>query len=263
MIPNAKITSGRDRRLSDWVERSRGDGDLVVIDGAKLVGEALDRRLPIEALLLGRSLGEDRAAEFSRRAGPDRVFLVDEHLEKQLTSTTSPRGAILVVRRPDPLALDEIRIRPGALLVVLDGVQDPGNAGAAIRVAEAAGASAVALSSGSARAFSPRVVRASAGSVLRIPILEKLDELPDASSPGGWNQVALEAGAGNPITTALPARPLALVFGSEGQGLSDRFSAADRRSIPMSGAGSSLSVLSAISVALWVVTGFGGSIPSE
>jgi TrmH family RNA methyltransferase len=257
------IRSARDRLLSDWIERSRGDADLVVVDGPKLVEEALSARTAAEAILFTRELDEERRGALLRMAGSLPSFLLDDRLEKPLTGTSSPRGVALLCRRPPAPSLEELRGGASPLLLVLDGIQDPGNAGALVRVAEAAGVTGIALSSGSARAFSPRAVRAAAGSALRLPILEKLDCLAGPSRPDGWNQIALDAGSSTPIDAPPPPFPLAIVAGSEGRGLSGRFGDAEGRRIPMSGGGSSLAVLSAVSVALFVITGFGGGAPTR
>lgn len=256
------IRSAKDRDLATWIERSRGDGDLVVLDGPKPVTEALERGLGAEVLLLGDDLAADAAASLRNRAAaagiPVRVL--ESRLEGKLTDTRSPRGAVLLVPRPAPVDVRSLR-GPDALLLVLDGVQDPGNAGALARVAEAAGCAGVAFAPGSARPFSPRVVRASAGALLRLPVVGQLDSLPPLPERDGWSQLSLDAAADRPVTAPLPPRPLAVIAGSEGRGLSGRFPAAEPRSIPMSGRGESLAVLSAVSVALWVWTGFAPEVP--
>lgn len=258
------IRSAKDRDLASWIERSRGDGDLAVLDGAKPVSEALDRGLRAEALLLGDDLEDGAAASLRGRAAAAGIPVrrLESRLEGKLTDTRSPRGAILLVPRPAPVDVRTLR-GPEALLLVLDGVQDPGNAGALARVAEAAGCDGIAFAPGSARPFSPRVVRASAGALLRLPVVGQLESLPAPPDPEGWNQLALDATAPRPVTAPLPSRPLAVVAGSEGRGLTGRFPAAEPRSIPMRGRGESLAVLSAVSVALWVWTGFAPPAPDR
>jgi len=258
MTAEPKIKSRRDRRLEDWISRSRGDGDLVVLDGVKLVREALQTEIEFEALLLGDSLPAEVAAGLASSAKRRPLLRIESRLEKSLTGTSSPRGAILVVHKPatSDLRRRQVQANERAVLVVLVGVQDPGNAGSIIRVAEAAGSIGVALSSGSARAFSPRAVRASAGSVLRLPIWEKFDSLETVGAPDSFRAIALDADADRSITDPLPSGFSVLVAGSEGNGLSGRFAPVEARRIPMAGGGSSLSVLSAVSVALWVLTGY-------
>jgi TrmH family RNA methyltransferase len=122
-------------------------------------------------------------------------------------------------------------------VVFLFGVQDPGNLGAIVRVAEAAGASGVVGASGSADFFHPRAVRASAGSVLRIPVSGRVSFEPfaaDAKAAGRSIAGAVAEGGDDPFVEPIPARSV-LVVGSEGRGLpAGAYRYLDRRlTIPM------------------------------
>src|SRR5579875_1704031 len=95
-------------------------------------------------------------------------------LEAALASTAATQGVIALVR-PPRWTVEQL-LRGKSLVVVLDGVQDPGNAGAIVRAAEAFGATGVAFLKGSASAYNPKSLRASAGSIFRLPIVAAADE---------------------------------------------------------------------------------------
>ena len=244
MIPDADrpVTSAKDPRLEQWVERSRGDGDLVVVDGPKLVREALAAKLPAELLLLGELSDEDAGA-IARAAAGIATLRIEGRLERKLTDTASPRGAVLLAKKPDAAPLPPAT--SGAFLAVLDGIQDPGNAGGIVRAAYAFGAAAVVFAAGTARPFSPKVVRASAGTILRIPACTATAEDLDAA---GWRTLLLDGDSAVAIDAPLPDGGVAVVVGSEGQGLSGAFRG-EARSIPTVRPIESLAALSAASIA--------------
>jgi TrmH family RNA methyltransferase len=137
-------------------------------------------------------------------------------------------------------------------VVVCVDVRDPGNAGAVIRVAHAAGADAVVCSQGTVDPFNPKTVRASAGSVLHIPIVMVGDaaEALDALRGHGLRCLAAVSKGGTRYTDVDLTSPLALVLGNEASGLpshlEDRLDA--RLTIPMGGGAESLNVSTAAAV---------------
>ena len=103
-----------------------------------------------------------------------RVVSVSEAMFAKLASTETPQGVIALVRPPH-WTLDQL-VRGKPLVVVLDGVQDPGNAGAIVRAAEAFGATGVAFLKGTVNPYNPKCLRASAGSMFRLPVVAGIDE---------------------------------------------------------------------------------------
>lgn len=165
----------------------------------------------------------------------------------------SPRGLLAVSHLPrgGPEALSPPR---DAVCLYLEAIQDPGNLGALARVAEAFGAAALVLSAGCAHPNHPRALRASAGSLLRLPIavdatIGALDRQWPA--PPTWAALAAHGG-GVPDGAAAP-RPLVLALGAEGSGLSPALAArADRTwTIPLGGRVESLNVAVAAAIALF------------
>ncbi len=160
----------------------------------------------------GKSLVEE-----SRRA-PTRLF-TDPVTVTKLSTLSTPTGPIALFPFLD-VPVDEL-LRSRDLIVLLDGVQDPGNVGTAIRAAHAFGAG-VALSRGTADLYNPKTVRATMGSLFHTPVARELDAtrfLDEAHAAGFVSAAAMPVGG--TAFAELPVGKLVLVVGSEGAGLSE------------------------------------------
>jgi TrmH family RNA methyltransferase len=133
----------------------------------------------------------------------------------------SPQPVLMLVRRPDPppgAGLAE----PGAVPLVVGavGIQDPGNLGSLLRTADAAGATAFVVAQGSADPFHPRAVRATMGSIFRLPLfLDTARNLFRQLRERGLRLIGAQPDAGLPYDRCDLARPTAILLGSEGTGL--------------------------------------------
>jgi RNA methyltransferase, TrmH family len=199
---------------------------------------------------------------------PDRVFVEPEALSAELDAALRDAAVDPVLVQTGALArvLDTGTPRPVAavvalpahgletalatdLAVVLVDVADPGNVGTLIRTAEAAGAGAVVCCGATADPFAPKAVRASAGSILRVPVVvdQQVDAVLDALGSAGTATLGLAAGAGAAYDAVDLRAPVALVLGSEAHGLTP--AVADRVdrlvSVPMAGRVESLNVATA------------------
>ncbi|MEX0913449.1 MAG: RNA methyltransferase [Demequina sp.] len=167
---------------------------------------------------------------------------------------------VLAVLDTSGVSLDEVIAGSPRLVAVLSHVRDPGNAGTAIRTADAAGADAVVLAGESVDPTNPKVVRASAGSLFHLPVVRSLP-LEDALAAlqGAGLQVWTADGGGDVDLAALQTSgaelelPTAWVFGNEAWGLtSDDLALADARvCIPIYGKAESLNLSTAVSVCLY------------
>jgi TrmH family RNA methyltransferase len=243
------------RRLSRR-RSARTDSGSFVIDGPVLVGEALDAGLRIDAVYV--ELGDDgrvpaeihAVADRAERRGATRHDLFAGVLAGA-ADTVTPHGIAAVASFP------RSRTDLGAVLgaeggggagpvVVLAGVGDPGNAGTLLRSAEAAGARAVVATAGSVDLFAPKVVRASAGSVFRVPVVVDagIDDLLLALAGAGVTTVGTAADAVVPYDRTDLTAPLALVLGNEAHGLDPALARQldSTVSIPMAGEVESLNV---------------------
>jgi RNA methyltransferase, TrmH family len=174
---NAAVITSRENR---WLKRFRsalagehGDEGIVGVEGVRLVEAALGSGQPVEALLVSESGARHlpRVAPVLTSDVP--VLRTSDKLFASAADTQTPQGIAVLIR--PRLATIEHLITGSALLVVLVGVQDPGNVGTIVRAAEAFGASGAATcpadGMGTADPFGPKALRASAGSALRLPIV--------------------------------------------------------------------------------------------
>jgi TrmH family RNA methyltransferase len=186
------------------------------------------------------------------------VVVVSDRVAATLSDTVTPQGVIAVVR---PSPVDVAAVLAGAQLVaVLDRANDPGNAGTAIRTADAAGADAVILTQGSVDPYNGKCVRASAGSVFAVPLLTGIEParaLELAAGDGERTTIATTVDADDDlddlIDTGVLGGPTAWVFGSEAHGLDPAVAGAAQRRvrIPMYGAAESLNLATSVAICLY------------
>ncbi len=203
----------------------------LLLEGEKTILDAVAAGVALDHLLHDASIKPGRLAALTS-AHPR---LVSRAVLERLADSRTPQHLLAVARRRD-VPVDEILGRPGPVVFVF-GIQDPGNLGAIVRVAEAAGAAGVLGAPGSADFFHPRAVRASAGSVLRVPVSGRVSFEPfaaDARAAGRPICGAVAAGGEDVFAAALDPRAV-LVVGAEGGGLpAGAYRYLDRRlTIPM------------------------------
>ncbi len=154
------LTRGRERR----------ETGCCLVEGATLLGEALAAGCVPELVAVEEALIEDRSVRAARAAGAE-VVTIDERSAARVSDREQARGLLAVV--PVPATWDGSSGVPATgpvLVVALCGLQDPGNVGTLLRSARAFGATAVVTMAGTADAFGPKVVRASAGAVFGLAL---------------------------------------------------------------------------------------------
>ncbi|CAN5328051.1 RNA methyltransferase [soil metagenome] len=223
-------------------------GDAFLVEGPGPVREAAGRLRTLFAT--PDALARERdTAERARVAGAE-VVAVSERVLATLATTGTPQGLVGVATLP--VAALDAALGAGTLVVVLAGVGDPGNAGTVVRSADAAGASAVAVTAGSVDVRNPKAVRASAGSLFHLPVVEEREwhAVAAACRAAGLQLVAADA-AGDVLHTEVDLTvPTALVFGNEARGL-DRKVAADcdvMARVPILGRAESLNLAATVAI---------------
>jgi TrmH family RNA methyltransferase len=206
-----------------------------VIEGPLLVGEALSAGWPIEAQFVAPGVTPVAAADGTvhelARGVAERV--AD-------TETTSGLFAVVPIPTPDPAVLER-----AGLVVVADRVSDPGNLGTILRSAEAAGADAMVVTSGTVDVYNPKVVRASAGAVFHLPVVPAgLGEVRRS----GLRVVGTSSHRGTPHTAADWTGRVAIVAGGEAGGLEDAAPVDEWVRIEHHGRAESLNVAMALTV---------------
>jgi TrmH family RNA methyltransferase len=243
-MPKAEmITSAANPLLKD-VRRAISRGGLTaqglcIAEGFHLAEEALRSRRPVHAILASEPAARD-AETYARRAAASKFTVLSDSLFRSIASTETSQGIIALVEPPVWTMNDLFARRP--LVVVLDAIQDPGNAGTIVRSAEAFGASGAIFVKGSAGPFNPKTLRASAGSMFRLPFVQSVEGAAalDALAPQGVDAyAAIPPHPGAATQTAAAAdltRPCAIVIGSEAHGVSREFQeACTSISIPTAG----------------------------
>lgn len=246
------LTLARDLKRRKARERQ----GLFVAEGLRTVDALLDSALRIRGVLTSEDFDRTpRAADLLSRInarGLEHVR-VDEAEFASAADTEQPQGVLAIAEQPER-RLDALALPATARLLVLDGIQDPGNVGTLLRTAAALGSEAIVLP-GTVDPWNAKVVRSAVGHQFRHPpIAATLDELSAFLAAQGvtlWGAAA----EGEPLgSVATPAR-LALAVGNEGNGLSDEVRAACHGfvSIPMAADAESLNVAVAAGILLHVL----------
>jgi TrmH family RNA methyltransferase len=174
-----------------------------------------------------------------------RVFDLDPGVIARVTDTVTPQPVVAVVRDVG-ISLERLVAARPELVVVCSDLRDPGNAGTVLRSAEAAGAGGVVMCEGSVDAFNPKTVRASAGAVFYVPVVNGVDAGVALRALGelGLSRLGAHAHGGTDYLDADLAVPVALVVGNEAHGLAaDAAAELDGLiTIPMAGRSESLNV---------------------
>lgn len=192
--------------------RRRVDGE-VIVDGTKLVDDLLRWCVPVrEIYVSSRWAAHQEWFDAARE-----TYLVDDEILANVAPTRSPQGVVAVVGEPRWPEWS-----PRGVNLYLDGIQDPGNVGAIIRSAAGLGAEAVLLGPGCADPFGAAAIRGSAGSVFRIQVVRDVQAETAAGTVERSGGEVWAAGMnGEAFATWKPTKPLMLLLGAEGQGLSE------------------------------------------
>lgn len=200
---------------------------LAVAEGFHLLEEAARSKCEVPVVLATESVANKRTLPIPNQQ-ETRVVIVDDRLFETLATTETSQGVIALVR--PPLWRFEDLLRGQSLVVVLDGIQDPGNAGAIVRTAEAFGATGVVFLRGTVSPWNPKTLRASAGSLFRVPIAIGADPTKalEAFRAGGVEIYAAMPFTGSErLAGATDFRQkCALAIGSEGRGIGEHVRAA-------------------------------------
>jgi RNA methyltransferase, TrmH family len=200
------------------------------IEGLRILEEAIRSGLRFRAVFF-RESARDRADRLLPQLGSQvETLLLPDNLFDSLVPSDSPQGVAALVRLKE-FSLDDVieqeRLQVGPI-VVLAGLQDPGNLGTILRSSEAFGSAGVVLGEGTVSPFNSKVVRASAGSVFRLPVIHghgksgtaKLEEVSEKLRTKGVRLIATSSHKGTPLDQADLKSAVAIFFGNEGAGLS-------------------------------------------
>ena len=234
------ITSRQNPLVARFRTAARGDvGGVMLLDGAHLVGDAIAAKVTFHLAAVTPASSDEsdiRAlVDALGRSGVE-VITVSSSVMDAVSPVKTPSGIVALAERPVAEA-DGLYAGPAALVVAAVDVQDPGNVGAIVRVAEAAGATGFVAAGGSANPFGWKALRGSMGSALRLPIAGETDA-DDAVADArrhGCRVIAAVPREGRSLFDVDLSGPIAVLIGGEGRGLARELAdAADERvTIPM------------------------------
>lgn len=236
--------------------RGRERRELTLAEGVRLVEEAVSRGIEITGVVVSPALekgsrGAALLASFTRNT--IRIERVSEKELAAVAETEHPQGVIAIVR-PPRWGFKDLDLSRKPAILVLDGIQDPGNVGTLLRSAQGLGAAGIVALPGTVELDNPKVVRGSMGAVFSMPAV--------VASPGevlAWCaerkcRLIVAAADGEPLGKSPLPRPAAIVLGNEGAGVSPPLRAAGRSvAIPLAAGTESLNVAVAGGILLYEV----------
>jgi RNA methyltransferase, TrmH family len=210
------------RKAFSQAELTR-DG-FMAVEGVRMIEEAIRSGLRFQAVFFSESGRAHSTRLLPQIAGHAEALLLPDDVFAGAVATEKPQGVAALVK-PRASRLEDIlegvdQAPDNALMIGLSGVQDPGNLGTVIRSAEAFAARAVILGENTVSQFNAKVIRASAGSAFREPVVRAaLAEVLPALKEHGMRVLATSSHKGTPLDEADLSGPVAVLIGSEGAGL--------------------------------------------
>ena len=252
------VTSLQNQRVKNAIKlrghRERKKQQQFVIDGVRELNHAVAGGVEFETLFVCRSLAAPEALKVLDVSGNHAVIETNEAVWEKLTFGNRNDG-VLAVAKAEEQNLDSLKFGESPpLIVILDQVEKPGNVGAVIRTADGAGASAVIVTDATGDLFNPNLIRASLGTVFRMPVVScSATEAIEWLERDGIAAVVTRVGAKSNYASVDLAKPVAIVVGSEALGVGpawhdDRFTAIG---LPMNGFADSLNVSASAAIVMY------------
>ncbi|RYD06906.1 hypothetical protein N752_01900 [Desulforamulus aquiferis] len=230
----------------------------LVAEGIRLVEEAALSDWTMEALFYTLEAAEsERVSKIIERAETKgaNLYPVSEQIMAEMAGTEKPQGILAVLWQPDYALTDVLPHGFPALVVVVDGIQDPGNLGTIVRSADAAGATGVILLKGTVDLYNQKAIRSTMGSLFHMPVVTAgdIEGSLEYLISTGLKLLIGDPVKGGPIFEEDLSIPIGIVVGNEGMGPRDEVLAVSHKkvNIPMPGRAESLNVAMAASIMLY------------
>lgn len=230
--------------------KKRQETGLFVLEGLRICKDARDNGIRFDKLIVSKTATEkyiDEIVSFSNIA--NECILISDNLFKKISETDSPQGIMAIAPKPQNLIVD---FKSGRF-IGLENIQDPSNLGAIARSCEALGAAGILISKGCCDPYSPKSLRASMGTLLRIPIVVLEDFINDIKSLGLKSYACVVDSNATAINSVSFENGSVVLIGNEANGLTENtvknsdFSV----TIPMKGNAESLNASVAGAIAVW------------
>ena len=234
-------------KLKSSAKERKNQGKFIV-EGLRVCSDCIENGVQFDTLILTEKFVEKNteiAEDLAVYA--ENTIVVPEFVFEKIADTETPQGVLAVVKMPE----NSLEINKNGRYIALENLQDPSNLGAVSRTAEALGIDGIIISSNSCDPYSPKVVRASMGTILRVPIIISKDFLGELKG-SGLKLYACVVKDGKKITDVTFSDGTVVLIGNEANGLTENTVAAcEKITIPMSGRAESLNASVAAAIAMW------------
>ena len=255
-MPEIKVITSKDNPLIKLVcglqskASIRKKEGLFVLEGLRICDDACDNSIWFDKLIISKTAKEKYVKELEKfYKNTDEIFEIPDSLFSKISDTSSPQGVIAVVKIPSlsPEILSDGRY------IALENLNDPSNLGAISRTAEALGVSGIILSSDSVDPYAPKSLRASMGTLLRMPVIILNDFVNEIEASGLTTYACVVDSDATPITDITFTNGSILLIGNEANGLTDnaKATANNRITIPMRGNAESFNAATAAAISMW------------
>lgn len=251
-----KIESVQNAKVKEWAKLQKRKGreraGAFLIEGEHLVEAAIQQDASIEALLIAEDYPMSEWLERYARSRDEKCFVVSRAVMKRLSETETPQGIIAIAKMA---SVDvETLWNEAKFLLLLDAIQDPGNLGAIIRTADAAGVDGIVLGKGTVDAHNAKVIRSTMGSIFRAPIVQgDLVSIMEKLRKRQFSFVAASLKDALPYDQVAYDGRLGIVIGNEANGVSDAVlnACSAKAKIPLYGQAESLNAAVAAGIILY------------
>jgi len=239
-------------------KKFRDEEDAFIVEGIKFVNEAIKEKADIEYILISESaIGKsevDELLKFSKDSFIETIAC-DDNVFNNAADTINAQGVLAVINKKEYSR--EEAIKEYKFAIMCDRIQDPGNLGTIIRTADAFGPAAVILNKGCVDVYNPKVVRASAGAIFRMPFIhaDSDSEILEHLRKSGFNIISTVVDSDLSFDDIHQSERICVVIGNEGQGVSQEIINYSHMSITikMSGRAESLNASIAAGISIYEI----------
>ena len=263
------ITSKDNPTYKSWTKllkkKYRNQSGLFLVEEVNLVEEAILCNADIQAIIVREDMADALPERIANKVDIKSLYTLPKELFDKINTAETTRGVMAVIKKNTYTAEDLLRGDRSKNIVVVEKLQDPGNLGTIIRTADAAGMGGVVVLPGTVDPYSAKVLRSSAGSIYRIPVVE-MDSLDVLKSFCIEREIALAVtcldGSSDLYVSDL-SKPVCIVIGNEAAGVSEEMieNADIKVRIPMYGSIESLNASVAGAIVMYEVVRQQGIIP--
>ena len=260
---NETITSATNPKLKYIIglqqRKNRDKEHVFILEGLRNAEMAVNATAKIKMCFCTKDiLAQARGKQLIEKLSCP-IYEISDHLYAKISDTKSPQGLMLIIEQNNKKLNEILASKSKSLYLILDRLQDPGNLGTIIRTADAMGISGIICLKGTADIFSPKVVRATMGSLFNLPIAIKIDEaeLLSFAQDNALNLYATSLDqTAKPLWHTQFATKSAIILGNEANGISPKLlnNSQNKIYIPMSGNAESLNVATAAAMIIYEYT---------